>query len=67
MFNMDNLVTAGEPTLLIGDELRWGVPVIYSLPGKSQLGQVGKLAVDMEVGEIIMEESQLSTFRGDGS
>lgn len=62
LFNLGNLVTAGEPILLIGEKLRWRVPVIYSLPGKGQLGQVGELAVDVETGEIIMEESQPSSL-----
>ena len=62
LFNLGNLVTAGEPILLIGEKLRWRVPVIYSLPGKGQLGQVGELAVNVETGEIIMEESQPSSL-----
>jgi hypothetical protein len=32
LFNLGNLVTAGEPILLIGEKLRWRVPHPISIP-----------------------------------
>jgi len=60
--HVGNLVSAGEPSLLInGDRLRWKVPVRCALPSKG-MASVGEVAVDVNTGEILLEESTPSVL-----
>jgi hypothetical protein len=47
-----NLLCAGEPELVIDQQLRWRVPVLLTMPGKGELGQVGEINVDVQTGAI---------------
>ncbi len=56
--NVGNMITAGQPTLhLQADQIRWKVPVLYGLPGHGTLGQIGELMIDVESGQISLDES----------
>ena len=58
-----NLLSAGEPKLLINKtNLRWVIPVIYTIP-KRLSKQVGELAMDVNTGEIILSESNPSSLK----
>jgi cytochrome c-type biogenesis protein CcmH/NrfF len=46
-----NYLSAGEPELAIEECLYWRVPVIYALPRRGKLGQVGACIVDVQTGE----------------
>jgi hypothetical protein len=46
---------AGEPDLIVGDRLRWSVPVVFTLPGKGAVGRVGEIQVDATTGELLTE------------
>lgn len=46
-----------EPDLIIGDDLRWRVPLGYSLPKKGLLGKVGSILVDANTGNLLLEYS----------
>jgi len=52
--HVGNLLHAGEPNLLVGDNglAQWDVPVIYSLPRRGTLGTIGHLCVDAQNGDI---------------
>ena len=39
------------------DDLLWKVPVGYSLPGKVLFGHVGKIMVDANTGNLLLESS----------
>jgi len=53
-----NLLRAGEPDLLVSEEtLQWDVPVLYSLPDYGALGQVGHLLVDVQNGDLKLNDS----------
>lgn len=42
----------GEPVLVIGDRIRWRVPVILSLPPIGERGVAGEIDVDVETGQL---------------
>lgn len=53
-----NLLHAGEPDLLVSEEtLQWDVPVLYSLPDYGALGQVGHIVVDVQNGDLKLNDS----------
>ena len=47
----------GEPVLVVGDRIRWRVPVWLSLPPTGDLGEVGALEVDVETGQLEITEA----------
>ena len=54
--NVGNLLYAGEPELLIGQELQWRVPVLYALPKVGKLGKVGEVLVNVDTGDVTSAE-----------
>ncbi len=50
-----NYLSAGEPEMLIDERFYWRVPVIYALPRRGKLGQVGTCIVDAQTGETQIE------------
>ena len=58
LLSVGNLLMADEPSLDISpNALRWRVPVVYTLPDRGGVGQVGELYVDADNGQIDMEAS----------
>jgi hypothetical protein len=51
-----NLLRADTPELILSERLLWRVPIIYSIPSKGKLGKVGEISVDVETGEILVEQ-----------
>lgn len=47
-----NLLCAGEPEIVVDQQLRWRVPVVLTIPGKGELGRVGEINVDAQTGAI---------------
>src|SRR5688572_11512551 len=41
-----------EPTLVVGERIRWRVPVRLSLPPTGDLGEVEAIEVDVETGQL---------------
>ena len=52
LMNVGNLLSSGEPELVLKENIYWEIPIIYSLPSKGKIDQVGKLAVDVQNGSI---------------
>jgi hypothetical protein len=46
-----------EPTLVVGERIRWRVPVWLSLPPTGDLGEVGSIEVDVETGQMEVTEA----------
>jgi hypothetical protein len=47
-----------DPDLVIeGERLFWRVPIVLSLPGLGDLGQVGHADVDARTGEVLADEA----------
>lgn len=56
--HVGNLLRAGEPDLLVGDEfLQWQVPIIYALPDHGDLGVVGHILLDAQNGDLKLAPS----------
>lgn len=55
--NAGNMLAAGEPELVVGERLLWRVPVLFGTPEKGQVGKVGELLVDVESGDVIIDDS----------
>ena len=49
-------LVARDPQLVISDErIVWRVPIVLSLPGLGELGQVGAVDVDARSGEMLID------------
>ena len=47
---------ARDPELALdGDQVTWRVPIVLTLPGLGDLGQVGYVAVDAESGSLLID------------
>jgi hypothetical protein len=56
---VSNLLCGNPPTLVVGDRLRWRVPVWLGFPGHGLVGKVGEIDVDLETGEMSFTEALL--------
>jgi hypothetical protein len=56
-----NMLSAGEPVLLLGEHPYWKVPVLCSFPEFSRREKIGELAVDVNSGAILLENSHSSS------
>ncbi len=46
------LMDANPPTLVVGEQVVWRVPAVFSSPGASQVGVVGTVEVNVTTGEM---------------
>lgn len=58
-----NLLYGGEPTLSVGERLRWRVPILLAYPDTGPLGSVGDLDVDVETGEVLATPDHLAEIK----
>ena len=61
LMNVGNMLSAGEPTLFIGERPHWRVPVFCAFPEFNRREKIGELAVDVDSGAILLEESYPSS------
>jgi hypothetical protein len=54
------MMHAGEPTLVLGERIYWRVPVILSLTSCGDVGEVGRLDIDVETGQIQISPQQIT-------
>lgn len=53
-------LVAEEPTLVAGGKrLCWRVPVVLALPGRGRVGQIGSIDIDVQTGELLVNQLQL--------
>ena len=52
LLRVGNMLSAGQPELLIQDPIQWRMPVLFSTPSNGSLGKVGELCVHVETGEV---------------
>ena len=48
---------AGEPRLVVSERILWRVPVILSMPPSGDRGEVGIIDVDVETGQLVVNQS----------
>lgn len=46
------MMHAGDPTLILDEQISWRVPVILSLTSRGDIGEVGTIDVDVETGQL---------------
>jgi hypothetical protein len=61
LMNVGNLLSAGEPGLVLGETPYWQVPIFCAFPEFGRREQIGVLAVDVNSGAILLEHSYPST------
>ena len=61
LMNVGNMVTAGEPTLLLNGEAFWKVPVFCAYPEFKWRKHLGDLAMNAESGEIDFARSSFAS------
>jgi hypothetical protein len=58
-----NLLLADEPVLTLGERIVWRVPIDLTVPPDGRLGRVGEIDVDIENGELIVDEAKINGIR----
>ena len=61
LMNVGNMFSAGDPILFLGEPPHWKVPVFCAFPEYKHREKIGELAVDMDSGVILLEQSYPSS------
>ena len=61
LMNVGNMLSAGEPVLFLGERPYWKVPVFCAFPEFNRREKIGELAVDIDSGAILLEQSYPSS------
>ena len=59
--NVGQMLSAGEPTLLIRDGAFWKVPIFCAFPSLNRRENIGDLVVDAESGAVVLEASSFKS------
>jgi hypothetical protein len=58
-----NLLLADDPVLTLSERITWRVPVDLTAPPAGRLGRVGEVDVDVESGELLLNDAQIAEIR----
>jgi hypothetical protein len=58
-----NLLLADDPVLTLAERIVWRVPVDLTAPPQGRLGRVGEVDVDVESGELLLDETQIAEIQ----
>lgn len=61
--HVGNLLLANEPALTVTDKVVWRVPIDLTNPVDGRIGRVGEVDVDVESGELLLTENQISLIK----
>jgi len=61
--HVGNLLLAGDPVLTLSERIAWRVPVDLTAPPAGRLGRVGEVDVDVESGELLLNDAQIAEMR----
>lgn len=61
LMHVGNMFSAGDPILFIGEPPYWKVPVFCAFPEFKHREKIGELAVDIDSGAILLEQSHPSS------
>jgi hypothetical protein len=61
--HVGNLLLADEPALTLGEHIVWRVPVDLTAPPEGRLGRVGEVDVDVESGELLLDDAQIEEIK----
>ena len=54
----------GEPQLVVGEHIRWRVPVILSMPPSGDREEVGLIDVDIVTGQLLVNRTIIEEIKG---
>jgi hypothetical protein len=57
VYEISTQLRGREPTLVVGERIRWRVPIWLSLPPTGDLDEVGTIDVDVETGRLEITEA----------
>jgi hypothetical protein len=57
------LMGGGEPVLVMADDLFWRVPIIFTLPGRGALGEVGYVDVNIANGQLMITDQLIAEMQ----
>jgi hypothetical protein len=55
-----NLLYGGKPSLVLGEQIRWRVPILLAYPDTGPVGEVGTLDVDVGTGAVLAPPERLA-------
>jgi hypothetical protein len=61
--HVGNLLLADDPVLTLAKCIVWRVPVDLTAPPQGRLGRVGEVDVDVESGELLLDETQIAEIQ----
>ncbi len=61
--HVGNLLLAGDPVLTLSERIAWRVPVDLTTPTMGRLGRVGEVDVDVESGELLLNDAQITEMQ----
>lgn len=61
LLNVGQMLSAGEPTLLINQRAFWKVPIFVAFPALKRREYLGELVLDAESGSIVLEKSSFKS------
>lgn len=61
--HIGNLLLADEPALTLGERIVWRVPIDLTKSPEGRLGRVGEVDVDVENGELLLNQIQLEKIQ----
>ncbi len=61
--HVGNLLLADEPVLTLCERIVWRVPVDLTAPPGGRLGRVGEVDVDVESGELLLDDAQIAEIK----
>lgn len=61
LLNVGQMLSAGDPTLLLNDGAFWKIPVYCAFPALKRRDYLGDLVVDAESGAIVLEKSSFTS------
>jgi hypothetical protein len=61
------LLRAGEPSLVVSEQISWRVPVVLALPHKGEVGQVGSIDVSVETGAFNISPEQIQEIKNNAT
>jgi hypothetical protein len=58
-----HLVRAEEPTLVVGQPWCWEVPAVLTNPEAGCVGEIGRLQIDAETGEVLAGRREIEEMK----
>lgn len=61
--HVGNLLLSDEPDLVLANRIVWRVPIDLTAPSQGRIGRIGEVDVDVESGELLLDDKQIEGIR----